>query len=59
METKQPVKRISVESSFHPRTQKYKINSISRGEMPARRTYDSHAALIAAVEKKNPGYEVN
>ena len=51
--------RISVESSFDPRTGKYKINSTSRGTMPKKRTYDSHGELIAAVEKANPGYEVN
>ena len=54
----QQKKRIAIESSYNPATGKYRLDGLSRGEMPRRRNFDSHAELVAAVEKANPGYEI-
>lgn len=53
-ETRRLVKnKLTVESSYHPQTGKYRIDSVSGGLVPRKRQFDSHAELIAAVEKKN------
>lgn len=48
------MKRVKIESSYHP-GKGYHIDGASREiKMPRRRWYDSHEEMMSAIEKLNP-----
>lgn len=51
--------RVRIESSFHPGRNQYHLDGASREiRLPRRRWYDSHADMLDAIEKLNPGIEI-
>lgn len=51
--------KISIESSYHPNRQQYHLDGASRDcRFPRQRWFDSHAEMIEAVERVNPGVEI-
>jgi hypothetical protein len=52
-------KKITIEATYYPRQNQYRLDGVRGGEMPKhRRNFESHAEMIEAVEKANPGCEV-
>lgn len=50
--------RVHIESSYHP-GRGYHLDGASKDiKFPRRRWYDSHADMIEAVERVNPGIEI-